>query len=188
MSLKIILLFLQVSNPKNQLSMKTIFKTFVFISILTSLTSCATKMITKSPQEVKAMTTKQYETNKSLVFKSAISLLQSESYLVEDANETTGLIRASKRIENKNAAMQRALWGSSKDANTSKVSIYIEDLNSELSEVKITLYEGAESTSSGYWGTKNKQNNESMVYEPEIYNNWFNSLRAEIERRKALTQ
>ena len=83
--------------------MKTIFKTFVFISILTSLTSCATKMITKSPQEVKAMTTKQYETNKSLVFKSAISLLQSESYLVEDANETTGLIRASKRIENKNS-------------------------------------------------------------------------------------
>lgn len=168
--------------------MKTIFKTFTIIVILISFTSCATKMITKSPQEVKAMTTKQFEINKSLVFKSAISLLQSESYLVEDANETTGLIRASKRIENKNAAMQRALWGSSKDANTSKVSIYIEDLNEELSEVKITLYEGAESTTSGYWGTKNIQNNESMVYEPEIYNNWFNSLRAEIERRKVLTQ
>ena len=156
--------------------------------LLISLASCATKMVQLSPQEVKMMTTKQFETNKQLVFKSAISLLQSESYLVEDANETTGLIRASKRIENKNAAMQRALWGSSKDANSSKVSFYIEDINPELSEVKITLYEGAESTSYGYWGNKNKDTKESMVYSSDIYNNWFNSLRAEIERRKALTQ
>lgn len=151
------------------------------------LTSCATTMITKSPQEVKAMTTKQFEIEKDLVFKSAISLLQSESYFVEDANKETGLIRASKRIENKNAAMQRALWGSSKDANTSKASFYIEDINPELTEVKITLYEGSESTSNAGWGRQNKETNEKMVYEPEIYNNWFNSLRAEIERRKALT-
>lgn len=168
--------------------MKTIFKTFATFAIIMTITSCATTMITKSPQEVQAMTTKQFEINKKLLFKSSISLLQSESYLVEDANETTGLIRASKRIENKNAELQRVLLGASKDANTSKVSIYIEDINPELSEVKITLYEGAESTTSGYWGNTNKHNSERMVYEPEIYNNWFNNLRAEIERRKALTQ
>lgn len=156
--------------------------------LLVLLTSCATQMVTKSPQEVKMMTTKQFETNKSLVFKSAISLLQSESYLIEDANENTGLIRASKRIENKNAQMQQFLWGASKDANTSKVSFYIEEFNSELSEVKITLYEGSESTSTGNWGNKNKDVKESMVYNPEIYNQWFNNLRAEIERRKALTK
>ncbi len=156
--------------------------------LLISLASCATKMVQLSPQEVKMMTTKQFETNKQLVFKSAISLLQSESYLIEDANESTGLIRANKRIENKNAASQRFWTGSSKDANTSKVSFYIEDINPELSEVKITLYEGAESTSYGYWGNKNKDTKESMVYSSDIYNNWFNSLRAEIERRKALTQ
>ena len=95
--------------------------------LLFSLTSCATKMVQLSPQEVKMMTTKQFETNKHLVFKSAISLLQSESYLIEDANESTGLIRANKRIENKNATSQRFWTGSSKDANTSKVSFYIED-------------------------------------------------------------
>ena len=136
--------------------------------LLFSLTSCATKMVQLSPQEVKMMTTKQFETNKHLVFKSAISLLQSESYLIEDANESTGLIRANKRIENKNATSQRFWTGSSKDANTSKVSFYIEDINPELSEVKITLYEGAESTSYGYWGNKNKDTNESMVHIPEI--------------------
>ncbi len=167
--------------------MKKIYLTFAFGALL-SLASCSTQMVTKSPQEVKMMTTKQYEVAKPLVFKSAISLLQSESYLIEDVNEMTGLIRASKRIENKNAATQRLLLGASKDANTSKVSIYIEDLNPELSEVKITLYEGSETTAYGGWGTQNKSVNESMIYSADIYNNWFNSLRAEIERRKVLMQ
>ena len=159
----------------------------IIVSFALLLSSCATQMVQKSPQEVKMMTTKQFDINKSIVFKSAISLLQSESYLIEDANESTGLIRANKRIENKNAAAQRFWLGSSKDANTSKVSFYIEEFNPELCEVKITLYEGAESTTVGYWGDKSKNVKESMIYDAEIYNNWFNSLRAEIERRKALT-
>lgn len=160
----------------------------LLLLVLVSFSSCATKMVTMSPQEVKMMTTKQFEADKNLVFKSAISLLQSESYFVEDANESTGLIRASKRIENKNAAMQRFWFGVSKDANTSKVSFYIDGLNPNLSEVKITLYEGSESTSMNTWGNQNKNSSEGMVYDTAIYSNWFNSLRAEIERRKVLTQ
>lgn len=159
----------------------------IVISCALLLSSCATQMVQKSPEEVKMMTTKQFETNKSLVFKSAISLLQSESYLVEDANESTGLIRASKRIENGKKANSARF-----KAKTSKISIYIEDINPELSEVKITLYEGNESVSYNYYGyfatSKNKDYSENMINSPEIYNNWFNNLRAEIERRKALTQ
>lgn len=150
------------------------------------MTSCATQMVTKSPAEVKMMTTKQFETDQDLVFKSVISLLQSESYIVERADKETGLINGSKRIENKNAAMQRFLVGTSKDANTSKVMFYVEAINNDLSEVKITLYEGAETSSNSYWGAVNKQNNEKMIYEPRVYQEWFSSLQAEIERRKAL--
>ncbi len=134
------------------------------------------------------MTTKQFETNKDLVMKSVISLLQSESFLVEDVNDSAGLIRASKRLENKNAQMQRFLIGYSKDANTAKVSFFVEEYNPELTEVRITIYEGAESTSVGYYGNRNKETNEKMVYDAEVYNQWFNNLRAEIERRKALMQ
>ncbi len=148
--------------------------------------SCATQMVTKSPAEVKMMTTKQFESDQELVFKSVISLLQSESYIVDRADKETGLINGSKRIENKNAAMQRFLVGTSKDANTSKVMFYVETINNEVCEVKITLYEGAESSSNGYWGTVNKQNKEQMIYEPRVYQEWFSSLQAEIERRKAL--
>jgi len=163
--------------------MKTIFYSIAFVFILTS---CATKMVTKFPAEVKMMTTKQFETDYELIFKSTISLLQSESYIVERADKETGLINASKRIENKNAAMQRFLVGTSKDANTSKVMFYIEPINEDITEVKITLYEGAETTTNGSWGTRNKQSNELMIYEPLVYQEWFRSLQAELERRKAL--
>lgn len=156
------------------------------LSIITFFGSCATQMVTKSPAEVKMMTTKQFETDNDLLFKSVISLLQSESYIVDRADKETGLINASKRIENKNAAMQRFLVGTSKDANTSKVMFYIEPMNQEITEVKITLYEGAETSTTAYWGNVNKQNKEQMIYEPQVYNEWFKSLQAEIERRKAL--
>lgn len=169
--------------------MKTLLimkKTLFLLTVLSIFTSCATQMITKSPAEVKMMTTKQFESDQDLVFKSIISLLQSESYLVDRADKETGLINGSKRIENKNAAMQRFLIGTSKDANTSKVMFYVEAINEAVCEVKITLYEGAETSSNGYWGQVNKHNKEQMIYEPRVYQEWFNSLQAEIERRKAL--
>ena len=138
-------------------------KLILFMCIALMFSSCATQMVTKSPAEVKMMTTKQFESDQELVFKSVISLLQSESYIVDRADKETGLINGSKRIENKNAAMQRFLVGTSKDANTSKVMFYVETINNEVCEVKITLYEGAESSSNGYWGTVNKQNKEQMI-------------------------
>jgi hypothetical protein len=55
-----------------------------------------------------------------------------------------------------------------------------------LAEVKITLYEGAETSTTGYWGSVNKQNKEQMIYDAKVYQEWFQSLQAEIERRKAL--
>ena len=62
----------------------------------------------------------------------------------------------------------------------------MEGINEAVTEVKITLYEGAESSRSGYWGQVNKDTKEQMIYEPQIYQAWFQSLQAEIERRKAL--
>lgn len=122
------------------------------------------------------MSSKQFETNKDLVFKSVISLLQSEGYLVENANKDTGLINAYKKN------------GNNRKSLTTKVVFYIEEFNQELSEVKLTLYEVKDSTYYGLYGESYKRNKENMIEKPEIYNIWFNNLRAEIERRRALTE
>ena len=129
-----------------------------------------------SPQEIKLMTTKQFESNYNLVFKSVISLLQSESFLVDDANNSTGLINATKVV------------GNNRKSKSTKISFYIEEFNHELTEVKITIYEALESTSYGLYGERYKKNKQNMIYKPDVYNVWFNNLRADIERRRALTE
>ena len=150
-------------------------KIYCFLA-LTFLFSCATVVPELSPSQIKIMTTKQYETGKDMVFKSVISLLQSEGYLVENASNETGLINAYKRIE-----VSRKL------SRKSKATFYIEEFNSALTEVKVTFYEGTIAIKNdGY--SKRAEEKESMLTTPEIYNSWFNNLRAEIERRKALTK
>ncbi|WP_272961065.1 hypothetical protein [Barnesiella viscericola] len=133
------------------------------------------------------MTTKQFEADYNLVFSSAISLLQSEGFLINSTDKESGLITASKQIDNKNADWQMALLGSATEASTSQASFFIQPLNDSLTEVKFTLYEGSVTSTLSQF-SKSTRNKNSMVEDPTIYANWFNNLRSEIERRKALMQ
>ena len=160
----------------------------LFLPILFILTSCGVSQKVLSPTEIKMMTTKQFEANYDLVFSSAISLLQSEGFLINNTDKTTGLITANKQIDNKNAGLQMFLIGTATEASTSQASFFIQALNDELTEVKFTLYEGSVSSSYNQYSGKSTTNKNSMVEDATIYANWFNNLRSEIERRKALIQ
>lgn len=150
--------------------------------------SCGTTVRTLTPAEIKIMTTKQMEADYDMVFTSTISLLQSEGFLVSSTDKETGLINAFKQVDNKNAELHKFLWGSAIEASTSQVSVFIQGLNKELTEVKLTIYEGSINSSMGVYGVENKSTKNSMVQDATIYAAWFNNLRAEIERRKALLQ
>lgn len=160
-------------------------KYIVFLPILFILMSCGTSKPALSPAEIKLMTTKQFEADYNLVFGSAISLLQSEGFLINSTDKESGLITASKQIDNKNADWQMALLGSATEASTSQASFFIQPLNDNLTEVKFTLYEGSVTSTLNQF-SKSTRNKNSMVEGPTIYANWFNNLRSEIERRKAL--
>jgi hypothetical protein len=161
-------------------------KKIIFYSIIVLLFASCSTTKQLSPIEVKSMTTRQIEADYDVTFRAVVSLLQSEGFLVETVNKEVGLINASKRVDNKNAAAQRFLLGTSKDASTAKAVFNIEEINKETVEVKLTIYEGSISSSNSYWGTKNTDVKDSMVQDATVYNNWFNSLRAEVERRKVL--
>lgn len=160
-------------------------KYIVFLPILFILMSCGTSKPALSPAEIKLITTKQFEADYNLVFGSAISLLQSEGFLINSTDKESGLITASKQIDNKNADWQMALLGSATEASTSQASFFIQPLNDNLTEVKFTLYEGSVTSTLNQF-SKSTRNKNSMVEDPTIYANWFNNLRSEIERRKAL--
>ena len=155
----------------------------LFVALPLFLFSCGTQK-TLTPSELKMMTTRQIEADYSLAF----SLLQSEGFLVTNTDRESGIINANKQIDNKNAAVQRFFLGTSTDATTAQVAVFIQPVNEGLSEVKLTIYEGSISTTNGQWGIQNKSTKNSMVQEAEVYNTWFNNLRAEVERRKALLQ
>ena len=138
----------------------------LFLPILFILTSCGVSQKVLSPTEIKMMTTKQFEANYDLVFSSAISLLQSEGFLINNTDKTTGLITANKQIDNKNADLQMFLIGTATEASTSQASF----------------------SSYNQYSGKSTTNKNSMVEDATIYANWFNNLRSEIERRKALIQ
>lgn len=163
-------------------------KKFLFlIAACIAFISCGTtKQL--NPTEIKMMTTKQLDADYNMVFSSAISLLQSEGFLISNTDKETGLINAYKQIDNKYATLNKFLWGAAKEANTAQVAFLVQKLNENLSEVKLTIYEGSVYSIVGDSGIESKTNKNSMVQDAQVYNNWFNNLRAEIERRKALIQ
>ena len=99
-------------------------------------------------------------------------------YYFEDSDAATAYM-------DKNADWQMALLGSATEASTSQASFFIQPLNDNLTEVKFTLYEGSVTSTLNQF-SKSTRNKNSMVEDPTIYANWFNNLRSEIERRKAL--
>ena len=161
-------------------------KVFLFLTAILLFSCVSQKKLT--PNEIKVMTMKHYEESYDLVFSSALSLIQSEGFLVTNADKLTGLINANKQIDNKNAEWQMALLGAAKEASTAQLAFFIEKLNDDLTEVKLTIYEGSITSSTGTWGVKNSSSKNNMVEDATVYSTWFNNLRTEIARKKVLLE
>ena len=73
------------------------------------LISCGTfKRLT--PEEIKAMTTTHINENYDLVFSSTVSLVQSQGFLITDADKTTGFIIASRQEDDNLAIVSKILF------------------------------------------------------------------------------
>ena len=105
------------------------------------LISCGTfKRLT--PEEIKAMTTTHINENYDLVFSSTVSLVQSQGFLITDADKTTGFIIASRQEDDNLAIVSKILFGSATESSTAQASFFIQKLRDDLTEVKLTLYQG----------------------------------------------
>ena len=157
-------------NNKWLLNIAAIF--IVFFSFST-ITYAQKSKNTKSASEIKLMTMKQYDVSFDDVYKSALSLLQSEQFSIEQTDMNTGLIIATKNVYTK------------KRSSLLKIVIMADKLNESLTEVKVTANAGEErKTDNGYRQKIKKV--EGMVEDAEFYNEWFTKLQAEIARRQAL--
>lgn len=148
--------------------------------------SCTTQKPSLSPQEVMIMTTRQFNYDYELVFRSIISLLQSEGFIIEKVEKEVGLVHGYKRIQNDKANTQRFWLGYSEDAKLVKQMYYIEPLNANSTEVRLSIYAGSEVTQVRSIGANNKEKYETMIYDSHIYAEWFVRLREEMERRESI--
>lgn len=149
-------------------------KSFLFLVLgVVFITSCGVKKAQLSASDIKAMTTKQYDEGFDDVYKSALSLLQSEQFSIEQTDINTGLIIATKNVYTK------------KRSSLMKTVVIVDKLNNSLSEVKVTTYAGNEKKKGNGYRVK-VQKVEGMIEDAEFYNEWFNKLQVEIARRKAL--
>lgn len=154
---------------------------FIVATMLTFTACTTTRQLT--PDEVRIMTTHQYDADYSTVYASAMSLIQSEGFMITNTDKNTGLINATKEVANANSELELFLIGFSTTSDNISISVFVDDITPETTEVKVTIYEGHTNTTDDYWGSRTQSKTNKMVQKIEVYNNWFKSLNAEIERR-----
>ncbi len=124
----------------------------------------------KTSTDIKLITTKQFFEPYDLVYKSMMSLMHSKEFMIDETDYDTGLILVSRNVyKNRKSYFNKGI-------------ILVDKLNEELTEVKLSMYIGQSKT--GVEGVVRRT--ENMNKDPEYYNNWFNNLYIEIQRRKAL--
>lgn len=160
-------------------------KKIIFIlTVILSFASCSvTKPLTQD--EIRELTTKSYKADYNTVFSSTMSLLQSEGFMITNTDKTTGLINAKKEIANENSELELFFLGFSTSGSVT-ISVFIDDITTDMTEVKLTIYEGYTDTTTGAYGSRTQTQQNRMVTKPEVYKTWFNNLYVEIDRRQSL--
>lgn len=158
----------------------------IFFILMTGflLAACSTSKVLTS-EEIRTMTTRIIQADRDIVFTSALSLLQSEGFLINNTDKETGLINASKREDASYATLSKILWGSATEAYTTNAVFLIIKLDDQLTEVKLTIYQGSINTFVDDSWSENQTEENRMVQNADVYRLWLNNLETEIMRRKS---
>ena len=173
------------SIDKNLTKKNDMRKVFFILMTGILLAACGTPAKVLTSDEIRTMTTRIIQADYDMTFTSALSLLQSEGFLINNTDKETGLINASKQEDASNATLNKILWGSATEAYTTKAVFLIIKLNDRLTEVKLTMYQGSINTFIDDSWSENQTEENRMVQNADIYRLWLNNLEAEIARRES---
>ena len=142
------------------------------IAILMAI-GCATG--TKlSPMQKRQMTTKLIEGSYEDIYRATMTVLQDQDYVIENTDMNTGLIVARVRREKRSGIIR---------ANPDKlteieITSVVNKLNDTNSEVRLSILETVYDKSS--------KRDAKQVYDPRVYQNFFNEIIVEVKRREAM--
>lgn len=158
----------------------------LFIIFLLSGCATAPKL---SPMQKRAITTRIIEGGYDNIFRSILTVLQDQGYIIKNTDMNTGLITSTIDRETAFGSQfaQALFFGYVADKGSEiDVSVMVNKVNESKSEVRINMQE-AKYGQSSKWSGSSKQN-VKQILDTEIYNSLFNEIQIEVKRREALEQ
>jgi hypothetical protein len=120
---------------------------FAGIAVLAANPAEAQRKPKLTPVELQALQSREFETDKKILFASVMSVLQDTGYTVEDADFETGFIRANSPASGRQGILDILIGFS--NTQTSRVTAFIEEMGSQRSRVRLNFVNTVESSGDG---------------------------------------
>lgn len=151
-------------------------KKTLYLLLTLILSACVSQPVsTKSPLELQAIQSKEFETNKKVAFAATLSVFQDMGYIIESASFETGLVTS------KSPTKQEYdwVWGG-QIMKFVKATAFVEELAPNRTKVRVNLV-NSKATSSAY-GMKGEQ--DAPIETPDVYQDLFTKVQQGIFIRK----
>ncbi|MGS1015126.1 hypothetical protein ACVCL0_03835 [Rhodanobacter sp. UC4450_H17] len=160
-------------------------KKFIIVGCLAiaAMTGCATSpKPTPTSLQIQSFQTKEFETTKTIVFGSVLSVFQDLGYIVQSADKDTGFITAASPTSNKTGFWQ-AMVGVASSGQT-KATAFVEEIRPGYVRVRLNFV-NTRNNSSAYGQT---QAEDTPILDPKPYQVAFEKIDdAVFVRKGALT-
>lgn len=151
--------------------MKKISKLAMMAIAAIMLAGCATTpKATKTPLEIQALQTHEFNTTKHVAFNAVVSVFQDLGYIVNSANLQTGFITATSPTKNKTGFWD-ALAQTTVNGKT-KATAFVSSAGPSVTKVRLNFV--VVSSSSSRYGQSNE--NDTPILTGKVYQNAFNKI------------
>lgn len=159
-------------------------KFFMFLVSALFFVGCTSSQPKLSQMQVREITTKELQGDYKTVFKAAMSVLQDQEYIIENTDFNSGLIVCTKEVNPDMSAgdVMMVLFVDMRHSRAAKVKVSatINEINDKVTSIRLNVQEIK--VESGSFG--NKKENVVNIQNKEVYDQIFNQIRVEVERRK----
>lgn len=116
------------------------------VAVLAAVPAEAQRKPKLTPVEIQALQSREFETDKKILFASVMSVLQDIGYTVEDADFETGFIRANSPTAGGQSILD--IFVGFSNTQSTRVTAFIEQVASQRSRVRLNFVNTLESTNS----------------------------------------
>ena len=159
-------------------------KIYIFFISMLFFVGCTSSQPKLSQMQVREITTKELQGNYKTVFKATMSVLQDQEYIIENTDFNSGLIVCTKEVNPDMSAgdVMMVLFVDMRHSRAAKVKVSatINETNDKVTSIRLNVQEIK--VESGSFG--NKKENVVNIQNKEVYDQIFNQIRVEVERRK----